>query len=167
MSISKSAIHPNYDPKVHEGLQLTSPYDPKISEALQPVIQEPKYSTDNNWHEAPQVILHDEPKFLAEDSTISPTSPYTPTTPAPTYRTYPMHRGSEDQISLTRAPTADLQTIDLEKNKTKNKKQKRICGCTRTVFWLSLALGVAIAVAASLAGGLLPVNNNKNDSPNQ
>ncbi|KAL1647410.1 hypothetical protein SLS58_002738 [Diplodia intermedia] len=156
MSISKSAVH--------EGLQLASIYDPKISEALQPVAQEPKYSTDNNWHEAPQVYLHEEPKYLAEDGNphgSSPTSPYTPTTPAPTYRTYPINRMSEDGISLTRAPTVDHSIIDLEKNKAKKAKGKRICGCTRTVFWLSLALGFAIAMAASLAGGLLPVNHNK------
>ncbi|OJD36012.1 uncharacterized protein BKCO1_1400097 [Diplodia corticola] len=165
MSTAKPAF-PNYDPSVHEGLQLASIYDRKITEGLQPVAQEPKYSTDNNWHEAPQVFIQEEPKYLAEDgdfSAINLTSPNTPTTPAPTYRTYPVNRVSDDGISLTRALTFDASTIDLEKSKSKKEKQKRICGCTRTVFWLSLALGVTIAVAASLAAGLLPVNPHKDD----
>ncbi|KAL1615578.1 hypothetical protein SLS56_011765 [Neofusicoccum ribis] len=134
MSISKSAIVPNYDPAISEGLQLASPYDPKISEALQPVNQGNRYSTDGNWNEAPQVIAFEEPKYLAEDSTssnASPVSPNTPRTPAPTYRTYPISRGSEDGVSLTRAPTVDISTIDLEKGKNKKdtrKRKKRICG---------------------------------------
>ncbi|KAF4313446.1 hypothetical protein GTA08_BOTSDO00488 [Botryosphaeria dothidea] len=169
MSTSKSALIPNYDPRVNEGLQVASPYDPKISEALQPVVQEPKYSTDNNWHEAPQVIVREEPKYLTEDSsstTVSPISPRTPRTPAPAYRPYPINRGSEDGVSLTRAPTVDVSTIDLEKNKnTKDSlsRKKRICGCTRTVFWLSLALGFSIAIAASLAGGIIPIKRDQND----
>ncbi|EKG21645.1 hypothetical protein MPH_01013 [Macrophomina phaseolina MS6] len=167
MSTSKSASMPNYDPGVSEGLQLASPYDPMIAEALQPAVQEPKYSTDNNWHEAPQVILREEPKYLTEDSSYtpaSPLSPRTPRTPAPAYRPYPINRVSEDGICLTRAPTIDMSTIDLEKNKSKkNSGKKRICGCTRTVFWLSLALAFSIAIAASLAGGLIPINKDTSD----
>lgn len=156
-----SAPNPSVRPKNHlkdsEGLQLASPYDSKISEALQPVFQEPKYSTDNNWHEAPQVVVEEEPKYLKEE--LGTISPVTPSTPAPAYRPYPINRGSEDGIPLTMVPTIDLE----KNNKDTRRRKKRICGRSQPVFWLAVALALSIAITASIVGGVIPLQTRKDD----
>ncbi|KAF2143211.1 uncharacterized protein K452DRAFT_317407, partial [Aplosporella prunicola CBS 121167] len=140
----------NYEYKVAEGLQLAAPYDRQVSEAPQPLDEQSRYSTNNNWHEAPQVF-NNEPKCLSEPR-LSAGALGTPLTQTTTRND--SSEGSPEVLHRCSNIPRDAFNEELRPGGDGQRKRAKICGCSTRLFWIIMGLVLFIVVGGAIGGGV-------------